>query len=152
MSISGQIQKIATSESAYYSLNEFLQHAESNREVVHGGVEPTLHRGIEFDALDFQSGEKQVLDEMSMNVPCNSITTLAVASGSGKTTVLDLVAALLEPAGGDTRVDGVSLKELDIAKWRRMIGYVPQEPFLLHDTIYNIREPQLLKDYHREAA
>lgn len=135
--VSGQIQKIASSESAYYSLNEFLEHAESNREVVHGGVEPTLRHGIEFDHVEFCYGEKQVLDKMSISIPSNAITTLIGPSGSGKTTVLDLVAALLEPQGGDVRIDGVSLKSLDIAKWRRMIGYVPQEPFLLHDTISN---------------
>ncbi|MDB4542878.1 ABC transporter ATP-binding protein/permease [bacterium] len=135
--VSSQIQKIATSESAYYSLNGFLEHAESNREIIHGGNDPTLFHGIQFEEIEFYYGEKKVLDKLSIAVPANRITTLVGPSGAGKTTILDLVAALLEPQGGEIRVDGVSLRSLDIAKWRRMIGYVPQEPFLLHDTIHS---------------
>ena len=44
---------------------------------------------------------------------------------------------MLKPQGGVVRIDGVPLNDLDLRQWRRLIGYVPQETVLLHDTILN---------------
>jgi ATP-binding cassette, subfamily C, bacterial len=62
---------------------------------------------------------------------------IAGPSGSGKTTLIDLVIGLLNPDAGTIRIDGVALNTLDRAAWRAGIGYVPQEMFLFHDTIYS---------------
>jgi ATP-binding cassette subfamily C protein len=56
------------------------------------------------------------------------------ASGVGKTTLVDLMIGLLAPETGRVAVDGTALAE-NGAAWRETIGYVPQEPFLFHDTI-----------------
>ena len=53
----------------------------------------------------------------------------------GKTTVVDLVIGLLRPQHGAVLVDGVPLEQLDLHAWRRMIGYVPQDALLLHDSV-----------------
>jgi ATP-binding cassette subfamily C protein len=135
--VTGQIQKLAASESAYYSLKDFLDHAESNNEVVHGGQQPSLDDAIVFSDVGFSYRDKRVLEHLNITIPANGITTLIGPSGSGKTTIIDLVAALLEPKHGTILVDGVSISNLDIVQWRQMIGYVPQEPFLLHDSILN---------------
>ena len=55
-------------------------------------------------------------------------------SGAGKTTVADLTIGLLVPEKGLITIDGTPLDE-DDAAWRETIAYVPQEPFLFHDTI-----------------
>jgi ATP-binding cassette subfamily C protein len=50
---------------------------------------------------------------------------------------VDLVVGLLTPQEGEIRLDEVSLRQIDLKQWRHMIGYVPQETILLHDTILN---------------
>ena len=57
-------------------------------------------------------------------------------SGAGKTTLVDMLTALLRPDAGEIWIDGVALGTLDRRAWRRMIGYVPQETLLLNDTIF----------------
>jgi ATP-binding cassette subfamily C protein len=57
-------------------------------------------------------------------------------SGAGKTTLIDLLMGLYEPDKGDILIDGTPLREINKSEWRRMIGYVPQELILFHDTIY----------------
>jgi ATP-binding cassette subfamily C protein len=56
-------------------------------------------------------------------------------SGAGKSTLADLLLGLLSPTDGSIVVDGKPLEEKDLAIWRNRIGYVPQETFLLNDTI-----------------
>ena len=63
------------------------------------------------------------------------ITALIGGSGSGKTTITDLVSGLLRPDAGVVAIDGVPLEQIDLAAWRSMIGYVPQELVLLHDSV-----------------
>jgi len=57
------------------------------------------------------------------------------STGSGKTTMIDLLLGLLEPEKGFLRVDGVAINKLNRAQWQRKLGYVPQQIFLTDDTI-----------------
>jgi len=63
------------------------------------------------------------------------MTALVGASGAGKSTLADLTLGLLTPNTGRVLVDGEPLTGDRLAAWRNSIGYVPQEPFLFHDTI-----------------
>jgi ATP-binding cassette subfamily C protein len=57
-------------------------------------------------------------------------------SGAGKTTVTDLLIGFRTPDSGRVLIDGRPLSEFSLRKWRRMVGYVPQELVLFHDTIF----------------
>ena len=50
---------------------------------------------------------------------------------------MDLIIGLLQPPKGEVLIDDVSLNDIDLKKWRRKIGYIPQETLLLHDSIFN---------------
>src|SRR5262249_39122341 len=56
-------------------------------------------------------------------------------SGSGKTTIADLIVGLIAPQDGMLLLDDVPLSRVDLARWRAMLGYVPQEALLIHDTV-----------------
>jgi ATP-binding cassette subfamily C protein len=82
------------------------------------------------------------------------MTTLVGPSGSGKTTIVDLVIGLLRPDDGLITVDGVPFTDIDLTAWRRMVGYVPQETILLHDSILHnvtLGDPAISADRVEEA-
>jgi ATP-binding cassette subfamily C protein len=76
-----------------------------------------------------------VLKDVTLQVPAGAITTLIGQSGSGKTTIADLILGLYPADTGAVTIDGVDIRDIDIAKWRSMIGYVAQEIILFNDTI-----------------
>ncbi len=76
-----------------------------------------------------------VLRGVNLALPAGGITVLSGPSGGGKSTLLDLLVGLLEPARGRILVDGVPLSAVALPAWRRSIAYVPQDPVLFHDTI-----------------
>ncbi len=140
------LQHMVISESAYWSLRATIEEAEGEREPPRGFRQPSLERDICFDRVSFRYGDNVVLDEVSLEIPAGQLTVLTGPSGSGKTTLIDLVAGLLHPDHGAVLIDGVSLDEIDHHLWRRMIGYVPQDPLLINDTVFNnltLGEPDL---------
>jgi ATP-binding cassette subfamily C protein len=131
-----QYQKLAQGESAYWSLMAAIESADTAREKLDGGNAPRFEQSIRFDSVSFGYDDKQpVLDGLNMEIPAGALTTLIGPSGAGKTTIIDLAIGLLQPQGGRVLLDETPLPEIDILQWRRLIGYVPQETVLLHDTI-----------------
>jgi len=76
-----------------------------------------------------------VLERASMEIPARATVGLVGATGAGKSTVIDLIAGLLQPSEGTIWLSGARLDAEAALAWRRRIGYVPQVPFLLDDTI-----------------
>lgn len=128
-------QRMTIDESAYWSLREMIDEACAHREDFPGTRPPHLARAIEARDLSFSWRDSRLLDHVSVEIPAGEITALVGPSGSGKTTLADLVVGLAHPDSGEIRIDGVPLDEIDVRAWRRRIGYVPQEMFLLHDTV-----------------
>ncbi|HMB13776.1 MAG TPA: ABC transporter ATP-binding protein [Roseovarius sp.] len=130
-----QYQKLAQSESAYWSLMETNRRAQEELEHLGGHKEPALEAGIVLRDIGFSYDGNPVISGLDLDIPAHQMTTLVGPSGSGKTTIVDLVIGLLRPDAGEISVDGVPLQQIDLKAWRRMVGYVPQETVLLHDTI-----------------
>jgi ATP-binding cassette subfamily C protein len=130
-------QKMAVCESAYWSIQKTIDKADLAVEHPGGKLTPTLEQGIELKGVGFSYDDKRILDELSLTIPAGSFTAIIGPSGSGKTTILDLIIGLMQPACGTVLVDEVPLQDLDMHRWRRSIGYVPQETMLLHDSVSN---------------
>jgi ATP-binding cassette subfamily C protein len=128
-------QSMVKAESAYWSLKGKTEAAQRERESLAGIYEPTLVQSIRLDSVSFAYDECLILDNVTMEFPVGSFTTIVGPSGVGKTTVVDLVTGLLRPQQGEIWIDDFPLAKIDLKKWRQMIGYVPQETLLLHDSI-----------------
>jgi ATP-binding cassette, subfamily C, bacterial len=131
-----EVQKFVTRESAYDSLLETIEAAQAEREQVKGGSTPSLREGIQLQNIRLVYRDQAVLKDVTLFIPAGKLTTLIGASGAGKTSLADIVVGLVTPDRGTIRIDGMDLKDVDIRAWRRMIGYVPQEMFLLHESVF----------------
>jgi ATP-binding cassette subfamily C protein len=130
-----EYQKMVSCESAYWSLQSATQGAREQAENPPVGVVPVLQHEVRFDGVGFRYQDRWVLRNVALTVPAGAITVIVGGSGAGKTTVVDLVTALLRPQEGEVWIDDLPLQRIDWRAWRRMIGYVPQDTLLLHDTV-----------------
>ena len=80
---------------------------------------------------------KEVIKNVTLNFPKNKNIAIVGSSGSGKTTIVDILLGLYFPTSGTIEVDGSLLSKFNINSYRNKIGYVPQEPFLFDDTVRN---------------
>jgi len=93
--------------------------------------------GIELRCVDFKypGAQSKALSNVSVVIPKNSTVAFVGSTGSGKTTLVDVILGLLEPISGSVMVDGKELDREHIRVWRNKIGYVPQHIFLADDTV-----------------
>jgi ATP-binding cassette subfamily C protein len=97
----------------------------------------SFQREIKLEQVSFQypGAAAPILEDFSLSITKNESVGIAGPSGSGKSTLVDLILGLHVPQAGAIRVDGVALAENNMTLWRGMIGYVPQDIYLLDDTI-----------------
>ena len=147
-------QMAALSESAFWGLRETIAEAERERETSTGQGAPSFRRACSFDDVTFGYGDKTVLRNVSLTIKAGEITTLTGSSGAGKTTIADLLLGLHRPDRGEVRIDEVPLGAADLMRWREMVGYVPQEVILFHDSVLanvTLGDPELGREDARQA-
>jgi ATP-binding cassette, subfamily B, bacterial PglK len=96
-----------------------------------------LKNEICFNKISFKYNHSSqwVLEEINLSIPKGSRIGLIGTTGSGKSTMLDLLMGLLEPTQGEILIDGVKLTNLNQRSWQRTIAHVPQSIFLADSTI-----------------
>lgn len=129
------LQAVMLAQSGFMAVQEAIDEAVEAREVIAGGRLPTFERGLELRDVSLSFGRKHVITNANIVIPRGAVTAVTGFSGAGKTTLVDIILGLYRPDSGDVLVDGVPLGELDLQRWRAMVGYVPQELLLYHDTI-----------------
>jgi ATP-binding cassette subfamily B protein len=113
-----------------------------DRQVTARGRALRVQGAIEFRGLTFAypGSERPVLRDVSLRIARGTSAAFVGATGSGKSTLISLVARLHEPPPGTVFLDGVDVREIPLGTLRGAIGFVPQEPFLFSATIAeNIR-------------
>jgi len=155
-----EVQRFVTRESAYESLRETISAAQAERESTHNGVTPTLTEGIRLRDVRLAYRDEPVLTNVDLFIPAGKLTTLVGASGAGKTSLADMIVGLVMPEHGVIEIDGLDLNTVDLRGWRKMVGYVPQELFLLHESVFtnialgdrDISEEQVWRALERVGA
>jgi len=92
---------------------------------------------IEFRNVSFRypGTEREVLRNVSFQIPAGGMLALVGGTGSGKSTVVSLIVRLFDPTRGEILLDGVSIAELPLERLRAAVGVVPQDTFLFSETI-----------------
>ncbi len=97
-----------------------------------------LNDGISFEHVSFSYNENEkVIDDFSLNVKKGQFVAIVGSTGSGKSTIANLLARFYDPQEGSVKLDGVNVKDISNVNLRRIIGIVAQENFLFNDTIAN---------------
>jgi ATP-binding cassette, subfamily C, bacterial len=96
-----------------------------------------LRHSLQLEAVSYSygAGPPKVLADVTLSIPAGAAVAIVGESGAGKSTLADVLIGILQPTSGAVSVDGRPLRDSDVGNWRRSIGYVPQDSFLLHDTI-----------------
>lgn len=96
-----------------------------------------LKQGISYKNVRFRYADSWVIDDVSINIPAGKTVALVGQSGSGKTTIADLLPRFYDVQQGCITIDGVDLRDYRVADVRNLMGNVNQEAILFNDTFYN---------------
>ena len=130
-------QQIFTAIPPFWFVINIINNAKKEREDLKSGDEPSLNQSIVFNKVSFAYDEKNVLDKVDLNINAGDFITIIGPSGGGKTTLTDMLLRFNKPDSGTIEIDGKNINDLSKAQLRNMIGYVPQETVLFHDTVRN---------------
>lgn len=96
-----------------------------------------MKQGISYKGVKFRYADAWVIDDVSIDIPAGKTVALVGQSGSGKTTIADLLPRFYDVEQGSITIDGVDLRDYRIADLRALMGNVNQEAILFNDTFYN---------------
>lgn len=135
---------------AYNNIHKGIASEERIEKILHAdnpiknapGAQPVndFRSGIEFSHVSFaytKGDSGYVLKDINLSIPKGKTIALVGQSGSGKTTMADMIPRFYDTDAGNILIDGVPVKQLDIEGLRRQIGIVSQESILFNDTIFN---------------
>ena len=121
-SLDSLIEDIKNLKPYYYSDNKYVL---------------SLNKKITLKNINFSysNDTRKILSDININIPVKTTVGLIGATGSGKTTTVDIILGLLEAQSGTLEVDGTIITKKNLRAWQRSIGYVPQNIYLSDDTI-----------------
>jgi len=97
----------------------------------------TIKKQIVLRNVELNYDSVKALDRINIKIPVKQTIALIGESGSGKTTIANVIAGLFKPDTGDILIDDVSLSQFDLNSYRSKIGYISQESVVFNDTIFN---------------
>ncbi|MDZ7704364.1 MAG: ABC transporter ATP-binding protein [Trueperaceae bacterium] len=123
-------------DTSWRRLREILDHEPAIQDTAQTNYNLTSIRGeIEFENVSYDVGDTRILDDVSFRIRAGETLGVAGRTGAGKTTLVNLIARLVEPTEGRILIDGIDIRHYPLEVLRRHLGIVPQEPFLFSDTI-----------------
>ncbi|GAL74788.1 ABC transporter transmembrane region [Nonlabens ulvanivorans] len=132
--VTNMVQQAAASQKR---INEFLDINPAIQNLV--GTDTPVTGNITFDHVNFvyEDTNIQALKDVSFTIEAGKTLAILGKTGSGKSTVLELIGRLYDVTDGNIIVDDYPIKDLNLDRLRQAIGYVPQDAFLFSDTIGN---------------
>jgi ATP-binding cassette, subfamily B, multidrug efflux pump len=115
-------------------LNEIMQQQPEIKDAP-AAQDREIEGTVEFRGLNFSYDGKQVLHDVNLQVPAGTSLAIVGPTGSGKTTLVNLIPRIYDAEPGTVLIDGRPIRKYSIASLRHSIGFVPQETFLFSDRI-----------------
>ena len=136
----GQITKISATR---YALDEVYEEFSREPALQDLDIEIDTNRSLVWNSrlelrdvtFRYPDALTPVLDSISLCIEMGSKVGFVGPTGAGKSTLVDLILGLHQPQSGEILVDGISIGPANLKAWQRQIGYVPQEVFLIDDTV-----------------
>src|SRR5690606_24897734 len=128
---------VQQAEASQKRINEFLKQEPT---IKNNATSPSVIEGeIRFDKVSFTYPDTHIeaLKEVSFELKKGETLAILGKTGSGKSTVLDLIGRLYDVSSGQITIDNVPIEQLHLTSLRDSLGYVPQDAFLFSDTIKN---------------
>ncbi|HWK02573.1 MAG TPA: ABC transporter ATP-binding protein [Puia sp.] len=151
--VASMIQRASASQKR---LNEFLD-TESKIQPPPNAVRQQLQGNISFEQIDFTYPNTGIhaLKQFDLQITKGQKIVIIGRTGSGKTTIAQLLLRMYDPGAGRILIDGTDLRQMDLQDLRRQISYVPQDVFLFSDTVtgniqFGLDQPN--EDKVRQAA
>lgn len=96
-----------------------------------------LRRALELDHVSFAfpGSDRPALRDLTMTIPANTTVGIVGSTGAGKTTAVDMILGLLPAQKGHLKIDGQIIDDSNVRAWQKSVGYVPQDIFLVDDTV-----------------
>ena len=94
-----------------------------------------INGDIEFDHVTYQAGDRKILDDVSFEIKAGQTLGIMGSTGSGKTTLINLLKRMYDVTDGSIKIDGIDVRELPLPTLRRSVSCVMQDIFLFSDTI-----------------
>lgn len=157
-SLSDINSKMNTASAAMERIEEFLSWKPRIRDRENAIRVSSIEHGVEFKSVGFHypdSPERPVIDDVSFSLPLGSTVALVGQSGSGKSSIVQLLTRLYDVTSGSILIDGKDLRDLSLNSWRDQVAVVSQDVFLFHDTIFQnilMGRPGATAEEVREAA
>lgn len=128
------IQRAAASQTR---INEFMD--ETNDIVSTENLQTDIKGTVQVENMSFVYPDSgiQALDNISFRIKEGETLGIIGTTGSGKSTIANLLMRMYDPSSGIIKIDGKPIEEFDISNLRRQMGYVPQDVFLFSDSIGN---------------
>ena len=116
---------------------EILDEENPIQDPVHPKGKGVLQKGIQFQNVSFSYEQKEVLTKIQLNIKKGETVALIGQSGSGKSTIADLLARFYDIQQGEILIDSINIKDYKIADLRAMMGIVSQDAILFNDSVFN---------------
>ena len=120
---------------ATVALGRITEVYNADQEDYESGIKFDIKGDIEFKNVSFSFGRQKIFENLSFTVPAGQTVAILGASGSGKSTILALLARFYDVDSGEITIDGVNVKDINLHTLRQNVGIVMQEPFLFGKTI-----------------
>ncbi len=120
---------------ATVALGRIAEVYDCDREDYQTGLNPRIKGDIEFKNVCFSFGRQKIFDNLSFKVSRGQTVAILGRSGSGKSTILALLARFYKPDSGSITIDGIDIEDINLHTLRKAVGIVMQEPFLFGKSI-----------------